>query len=197
MRLPKKELHAQTCNTCLWLGWDLCAVSLAVLTALTYGMLWMNRSAPEDLGGRGEEQHGCWFWLKHVVFLCLLWAVCRTNYSLLSLLSYVFAPKGSVLPAPQWAIYLPTWLLKPCVCVCTGCNSWKGAPHFSCTVHYRALSVFSCLNEFVMDYQTGFLKKEKMSMPIFQWSNIATFTYDFLISSAKVFRFLCRISYLI
>jgi len=49
--------------------------------------------------------------------------------------------------------------------------------------------MFSWLDEFVMDYQTGFLKKEKMSMKIFQGSNIATFMFDFLISSVKVFGF--------
>ena len=51
--------------------------------------------------------------------------------------------------------------------------------------------MFSWLDEFVMDYQTGFLKKEKMSMKIFQGSNIATFMFDFLISSVKVFGFFC------
>jgi len=79
----KNRLHALVCNTCLWLGQHFYADSLAILRALTYGMLWVNHSASEDLRGRGEEKHICWFWLEHVVFLCLLWTVCRTNHSLL------------------------------------------------------------------------------------------------------------------
>lgn len=63
-------------------------------------------------------------------------------------------------PGSPSVCHIPTRSLKPCVCVCRA-YSWKGTPRFSCAVPYEALSVFSWLDEFAMDYQTGFLKKEK------------------------------------
>lgn len=111
----------------------------------------------------------------------------------LPLFSYVFAPKGSVVPAPRSATYLPAGSLTPRVCrVC----SWEGAPRFSCAVHYRALSKFSWQNEFVAKYQ-GLWKKEKMSIKTFWWSSIVAFIYDFLISSVKVFGVFFFISFLL
>lgn len=94
---PNKELHAHICNMWLWPEQDLCAVLLAILMGLAYRLLWVDCSAPEDLGARREEQHVCWFWLKHVVLplpvVDSLWNKLQPH---LSLLSYVFAPKERV-----------------------------------------------------------------------------------------------------
>lgn len=161
----------------------MCAVSLAVLSALTYEMLWVKHSSPKDLGGRGAEQHVCWFWLEDVVFVCLLWAVCGTNYSHLFPCSITFLHQKGVSCRP---LGMPYICLPDCSRrLCAGCVLVRCATVFvRCTLQ-STKQIF--MAEWICYGLSGPLKKEKMSVKIFQWSSIEAFIYDFLISSVKVF----------
>lgn len=104
-----------------------CTVSLTILTGLTYVMVWVNLSVPEDFRGRGEESYFYWFWLK-LILLFLLWAVHGANCSLqppISLLNYIFASKGQTSHQPLRVpyTYVPDHL--HCACVWPGCISGK------------------------------------------------------------------------